>query len=78
MTTNDWENSLHFYAVQENNLENPRGKKVHWSIPVLEVSCAQVILADDNEGTRHLQDLIKLRIFSLKNNLVIFTNQGNH
>lgn len=46
--------------------------------PLLEVSCAQVILAKDNEGTRHLQDLIKLRVFSLRNNVVIFTNQGNH
>lgn len=33
-------------------------------IPLLEVSCAQVILADDSEGTRHLQDLIKLQVFS--------------
>lgn len=46
--------------------------------PLLEVSCAHVILAEDSEGTRHLQDLIKLRVFSLKNNVVIFTNQGNH
>lgn len=53
-------------------------KKNIGPIPPLKVSCAQVILADDSEGTRHLQDLIKLRVFSLKNNVVIFTNQGNH
>lgn len=53
-------------------------KKSIGPIPLLEVSCAQVILADESEGTRHLQDLIKWRVFSLKNNVVIFTNQGNH
>lgn len=62
----------------ENNLENPWKKKYIGLIPLIEVACAQVILADDNEGTRHLQDLIKLRVFSLKNNVVIFANQGNY
>lgn len=64
--------------MRENNLKNPWKKKYIGPFPLLEVSCAQVILAKDNEGTRHLQDLIKLRVFSLKNNVVIFTNQGNH
>lgn len=62
----------------ENNLEDPWKKKCIGLIPLLEVAYAQVILADDNEGTRHLQDLIKLRVFSLKNNVVIFANQGNY
>lgn len=52
--------------MQENNLENPWGKKCIGPIPALKVACAQIILADDNEGTRHLQDLMKLRVFSLK------------
>lgn len=60
---NDWENSLHFCTMLENNLEDPWKKKYIGLIPLIEVACAQVILADDNEGTRHLQDLIKLRVF---------------
>lgn len=64
--------------MQENNLENTWEQKYIGPIPLLEVACAEVILADGNEGTGNLQDLIKLRVFSLKNNMVIFTNQGNH
>lgn len=63
-----------FVQCKETTWKIPGGKKYIGPIPLLEVSCAQVILADDSEGTRYLQGLIKLRVFSLKNNMVIFTN----
>lgn len=67
-----------FEQCKKTTWKIPGGKKHIGPIPLLEVFCAQVILADGSEGTRHLQDVIKLRVFSLKNNVVIFTNQGNH